>query len=69
MHAFIFVVVSVVWAAPRVAAEELRRLVFVQGHRAPVAVGVLVILIEFTAFAVRFMLISVLRKIHKTPKM
>ena len=64
VHAFIFVVIAVIVAALGISAEKALHLVLVKREVAAVAVGILVVLVKFAAFAACRVLVSVLRKVH-----
>ena len=68
MHAFILVVISVVWTFFGLFAKEVDHIVLIKVEIASIAVGIFVILIEFTAIAACLVLISVFRKIHVSSK-
>ena len=51
MNALIFVIEAVVLALARVAGDIFYHLVLIERKRAGVAVGILVVIVELTAFA------------------
>ena len=67
MHTFIFIIISVVGTISCTAAYKVQHIVFIEAEITSVCVGVLVIFIKFTAFAVCLVLMSVFRKIQSTP--
>ena len=64
MNAFVFVIISVIWARTGTTAKKFSHFILVEPHIAGVAVGIFVIFIEFAALAAGLRLVSVLGKIH-----
>ena len=59
LHALIFVVESVIGAMSRIVREKIAHVVLVQGNEANVCVVFLVVIVKFTALAIRGLLFVV----------
>ena len=59
MHAFVFVVISVIWAAASFSTEKICHIILIELHITAIAVCILIVLVKFTALAVALVLVSV----------